>query len=91
MSDASRWGVDWVRVVGNLQTTGMSLREICEAAGISKGALEGYRSEDLRQEPRHSTGELLLALWAQKTGNALADAPRWRRPMSVSEFMRCHT
>lgn len=90
MSDAHRWGVDWVRVVGNLRTAGMSLTDIAEAASISKTDVLRYGSEEYRQRPEHSAGERLLAVWVQRTGCKREDAPMWRRPMTVSEVLKAH-
>lgn len=89
MSDANRWGIDWVRVVENLRATGMSLTQIADAASVSKSSLIGYGTE-LRQEPGHSAGERLLAVWVERTGYRREDAPRWRRPLSVSEVLKAH-
>jgi hypothetical protein len=89
MSDANRWGIDWVRVVENLRSKGMSLLEIADAASVSKSSLIGYGTE-LRQEPGHAAGERLLSVWVERTGYRREDAPRWRRPMSVSEILKAH-
>lgn len=90
MSDAHRWGVDWVRVVGNLRTAGMSLTQIAEACQVALSSLHSYGSEDYRAEPGHAAGERILVLWVQRTGCRREDAPRRRRPMSVSEILKAH-
>lgn len=89
-SEAARWIVDWVRVVDNLQRTGLSLSEIAALADCGKSTLYGYISPDLRSEPAYSTGARLLALWVERTGCKLEDAPKWRRPLSVSEVLKAH-
>ena len=51
-NDANRWGVDWVRVVGNLRTAGMSLTEIADACMVAKASIVSYGSEDYRAKTR---------------------------------------
>ena len=89
-NDAHRWGVDWVRVVGNLRTAGMSLTEIAEACQVAKASIVSYGSEDYRAEPGHAAGDRILDLWMQRTGYKREDAPRWRRPLTVSEVLKAH-
>lgn len=89
-NDANRWGVDWVRVVGNLRTAGMSLTEIADACMVAKASIVSYGSEDYRAEPGHAAGERILLLWVQRTGCRREDAPRWRRPLTVSEVLKAH-
>ena len=85
-----RFGVDWVRVVANLRTAGMSLTEIADAASIAKASIVGYGSEDYRAEPGHAAGERLLLLWVQRTRCRREDVPKWRRPLSTSEILKAH-
>jgi hypothetical protein len=73
----NRWGVDWVRVIANLQATGLS------RAGIAERC-----SEDMRQRPEHSTGERLIALWCETLGYERDALPMHRRGISVSEMLR---
>lgn len=83
-----RWGVDWVRVIANLQAVGMSLQNIADAAVVSKSQVIAYASEDMRQRPEHSTGERLIAVWCQRLGYERAALPMHRRGMSVSEILK---
>lgn len=84
----SRWGVDWVRVIANLQTAGLSLQGIADAATCSKSQVIAYGSEEMRQRPEHSTGERLIALWCQRLGYEREALPMHRRGLSVSELLR---
>lgn len=84
----SRWGVDWVRVVANLQTAGLSLQGIADAALVSKSQVIAYGSDEMRQRPEHSTGERLIAVWCEKLGYARDALPMHRRGLSVSELLR---
>lgn len=83
-----RLGVDWVRVIANLQASGMSLQAIADAAMVSKPSVIAYGSEDMRQRPEHSTGERLIAIWCEKLGYKRDALPMWRRGMSVSEILK---
>lgn len=83
-----RWSVDWVRLVGNLRTSGMSLQEIAQAAQVSRTQVSAYGSADLRQRPEHSAGERLIAVWCVRLGYARADVPMHRHPLSVSKILR---
>lgn len=83
-----RWGVDWVRVIANLQAQGMSLQGIADAAMVSKSQVIAYGSEDMRQRPEHSAGERLIALWCQVLGYRRDDLPMHRRGLSVSEVLK---
>ncbi|HEU6456444.1 MAG TPA: hypothetical protein VN201_13375 [Roseateles sp.] len=84
----SRWGVDWVRVIANLQAQGLSRGAIAERCFVAKGSIDAYASEDMRQRPEHSTGERLIALWCEVLSYSRADVPMYRRGLSVSELMR---
>lgn len=83
-----RWGVDWVRVISNLQAQGFSLQGIADAALVSKSQVIAYGSEEMRQRPEHSTGERLIALWCQVLGYRRDDLPMHRRGLSVSEILK---
>lgn len=83
-----RIGVDWVRVIANLQASGLSLQGIADAALVSKSGVIAYGSEEMRQRPEHSTGERLIALWCQRLGYERGDLPMWRRGLSVSEILK---
>lgn len=83
-----RWGVDWVRVIANLQTAGMSLQAIADAALVSKSGVIAYGSEEMRQRPEHSTGERLIALWCERLGYTRDALPMYRRGLSVSEILK---
>ena len=83
-----RWGVDWVRVISNLQQAELSLSTIAERCFVSKGSITAYGSEDMRQRPEHSTGERLIALWCETLAYERDALPMYRRGVSVSELMR---
>lgn len=83
-----RWSVDWVRLVGNLRASGMSLNDIAQAARIGKSQVGAYGSEVLRQRPEHSAGERLIALWCARLGYSRDDLPMHRHPLSVSKILR---
>lgn len=53
--------IDWFRVLADLRVQGYSLYSVADETGIPRKTLEGYRNHGA--EPRHSDGELLLALW----------------------------
>jgi DNA-binding transcriptional MerR regulator len=90
-TDAARWSVDWARVIDNLQKTGLSLSEIANLADCSKSSLFGYIGDGgVRSFPEHSTGERILCLWIERTSCKREDAPRWRRPLSVSEVLKAY-
>jgi lambda repressor-like predicted transcriptional regulator len=72
--------IDWAQVLADLRGTGVVLRQITRATGISKPTLLLLRGDhDLKMQ----TGELLLALWAEVTGRGLADVPRRGEPCSA--------
>lgn len=83
-----RWGVDWVRVIANLQASGLSRAAVAERVFVAKGSIDAYGSEDMRQRPEHSTGERLIALWCEVLGYERAALPMYRRGVSVSEMLR---
>ena len=85
-----RWTVDWVRVIGNLQATGMSLAEIADAVFVVRQSISNYLNPDTRADPTYGTGMRLLALWVSKTGCNPDDVPMFRRPMSVSAILKAH-
>lgn len=84
----SRWSVDWVRLVANLRTAGLSLQGVADAALVSKTQVVAYACEALRQRPEHSAGERLIAVWCERLGYTRADLPMHRRPLSVSQILR---
>lgn len=83
-----RWGVDWVRVISNLRAAGLSLQGIADAAMVSKTQVVAYGSDEMRQQPEHSTGERLIAVWCQTLGYRRDDLPMHRRGLSVSEILK---
>jgi hypothetical protein len=86
--DDSRWGVDWVRLIDNLQRLGMTRACIADRVHCVKGSIDAYASADLRQRPEHSQGERLIALWIESTSLDREDLPMYRRPLSVAELLR---
>lgn len=53
--------IDWFRILADLRVQGYSLYAVADETGIPRKTLDGYRTHGA--EPRHSDGELLLALW----------------------------
>lgn len=56
---------DWFRVIVEIERSGMSHVEIGARIGRSSGQVQNYKSIP-DTEPRHSVGELLLALWRER-------------------------
>jgi len=56
--------VDWERIVLDLRGAGLTLDDIARTVGRDKATVHGWQSRGA--EPRHSDGEALLALWAQR-------------------------
>lgn len=88
--NAERFRMDWARIIENLQRCGLSLQEIADWVGIGKSTLAAYIPDDCRSEPQHWSGERIITLWVHCTGLTREDAPRWRRPLSVSEILKAH-
>ena len=66
--------VDWTVVLFDIYRKYRSWFAISEIVDCSHGSLYGWR--DKSHEPRHSTGERILALWSQVTGKSEAEVPR---------------
>jgi hypothetical protein len=66
--------IDWSAVLFDIYRRHRSWFEISELVGCSHGSLYGWR--DKAHEPRHSTGERIIALWVEVTGKPEAEAPR---------------
>lgn len=56
--------IDWFRVLSDLKAQGYSIYAVSEHTGIPRTTLLGYK--DLDVEPKHSDGELLLAMWERQ-------------------------
>lgn len=67
--------IDWFRILDDLKRQGFSLYAVADASGIPRKTLDGYRSG---AEPRHSDGELLIALWERVMRPPLPMAPDHR-------------
>lgn len=80
--------IDWARIIANLQTAGMSLREVADAIDASKSSLFQYTNEDCPSEPAYYVGHSLVALWCTRCGTRLEDVPIKHVPESVSRMMR---
>jgi hypothetical protein len=80
--------IDWPRLVVNLQSTGMSHRDIARAVDVSKGHVAAWADPAGVVEPAFWSGAQLLQLWAQKTGLRWTDAPVRVVMPSVSAVLR---
>ena len=58
----------------DLRRTGMTGKEICAKAGLTRGAVGEYQVGRCR--PTHGRGERLVALWCARTGRARAEVPQ---------------
>jgi len=89
MTTLSRYvRIDWPRVVENLMRCGMTRQEIADSAEIGYGTVRTYLDQWGETEPAYWVGVRLLALWAEKTGCEVKDAPTRRVSMSVSQALR---
>lgn len=73
--------VDWFRVLSDLRRAGMALPLIASLTRCSKTKLLGLRNAEA--EPKHATGERIIALWMRQT-----ELPRERLPMQSSTYSR---
>ena len=80
--------IDWARIVQNLQRSGMSLQEIADQVDAGKTTIIGYLNEDCPSEPAYWVGHSLLALWCNRCGTLLSDAPIKAVPLSVSAMLK---
>lgn len=64
--------VDWGAVIEQLQASGRSLREVAADVGVSEGALRKARFGDVR----YGTGERLVLVWVEVTGQDPEELPR---------------
>lgn len=67
--------VDWFRIVADLKRLGLSARDVERRTGIPKSTLISWTGA-LASEPRHQSGEALIALWVQVTGLSRDHLPR---------------
>lgn len=66
---------DWPEIVLDLRRAGMAQHEVARALGPAAGE-SMVRQYLAGATPAHWRGELLLALWEEKTGRVRAAAPR---------------
>lgn len=80
--------LDWSTMVFDLKRCGMAQHEICRAlhGRITEAALRQYMAGTTA--PSHWRGELLLALWQDKTGRPRADAPTRLAPVTHAAARR---
>ena len=80
--------LDWSTMVFDLKRAGMAQHQICRALGgrITEAALRQYMAGTTA--PSHWRGEMLLALWVEKTGRARADAPTRLAPITHAAARR---
>lgn len=65
-------GVDWCRVIDDLQKTSMNTRQIASKVFVSHATILAWKKGT---QPRHSDGERLLALWWQVTDKTRGNLP----------------
>ncbi|WP_236871699.1 hypothetical protein [Burkholderia pseudomallei] len=72
-------GIDWREVLFDLRRLGLMPTHLARElnGAVSEKAIRRWLEEV--SEPTHVRGELLLALWCEKTGKRREDAPR--RPL----------
>lgn len=63
--------VNWAIVFEDLKKAGLSLRQTAAEVGVSHAALCQSKYGDMK----HSTGERLITLWIQKTGQVREALP----------------
>lgn len=80
--------IDWARIIANLQTAGMSQRQICEALAISQGTLAGYLNDEAPSEPAYWLGHCMVLLWCDRCGTQLQDVPIRKVQLTVSAMLR---
>lgn len=66
--------VDWFRVIVNLERCGLSIREIADRVGMSKGWVEHLKNSP-GAEPRYDDGSVLLAMWSDEMDKPMDDVP----------------
>lgn len=69
---ARAFAIDWFRVIVDLGRAGLSYRAIADRIGCGKNTVAGWANG---AEPRHSDGQALLALWSERTGRPVSEAP----------------
>jgi hypothetical protein len=66
--------VDFAALLMDLRRTGMSGRDICAKAGLTRGAVGEYQVG--RCQPTHGRSERLVALWCARMGRTRAEVPQ---------------
>ncbi|MBU9359777.1 hypothetical protein L0Z13_11665 [Burkholderia multivorans] len=68
-------GIDWREILFDLRRLGLMPKDVSrEAYGtISEAAIRSYTEEI--NEPSHIRGEIILAIWCEKTGKSRDQAP----------------
>jgi hypothetical protein len=74
-------GIDWREVLFDLRRLGLMPKDVSrELFGvIPESSIRAYTEEIA--EPSHIRGEMILAVWCEKTGKRREDVPR--RPMQL--------
>ena len=77
--------LDWSEMVFDLKRAGMAQHEICRALGgrITEGMIRQYM---VGAQPQHWRGEMLIALWSERTGKDRSQAPT--RPPHIAHTSR---
>ncbi|EML1597794.1 hypothetical protein RVY52_002533 [Burkholderia cenocepacia] len=72
-------GIDWREVLFDLRRLDLMPKDVARELNgtIPESSVRAYTEEIA--EPSHVRGELILALWCEKTGKRREDAPR--RPL----------
>jgi len=58
-------GVDWFRVITDLQRHGVYADSIAKQIGVAKSTVQNWKI--IETEPRHRDGEALLRIWRTVT------------------------
>ena len=67
--------IDWARIIANLRTAGMDMRDIAEKLDVGISTLKGYMNEDAPSEPAYWVGHGLIELWALRCSCPADDVP----------------
>lgn len=68
--------VDWWQIVVDLSRKGMAQQEVGRAINKPSSTVHGWK---MGAEPKHADGEILIALWCEKTGNTRELVPMTSR------------
>lgn len=79
-ANRKRQVVSWERLISDLQSANLSLRQVQALTGISKSALHRFAHGC---EPGHSDGSALLLLWREATSAVGDQVPATVEPTAI--------